>query len=118
MPDQSARPNAGSDIKVFLCNARGMYLAQDANGLFFSNDRSVAIVLNYKSDRVEEQLDALRATHGIVLRADPVPVGEIYETCDRCKELFMPWMTYFDGQHFLCNDCRKLTAKKAKADAR
>jgi hypothetical protein len=115
MPDESAKPNEGSDIKVFLCNGRGMYLAQDANGLFFSNDRSVAVVLNYKSDRVEEQLEALRATHGIVLRADPVPVGEIYETCDRCKELFMPWMTYFDGERFLCADCRRLAAKRPHA---
>ena len=114
MPAESAKPNAGSDIKVFLCNGRGMYLAQDANGLFFSNDRSAAVVLNYKSDRVAEQLEALRASHGIVLTADPVPVGEIYETCDRCKELFMPWMTFFDGHRFLCADCRKLASRKPR----
>ena len=87
-----------------------MYLAQDANGLFFSNDRAAAIMLNYQSDHVAEQLEALRQTHGIVLIADPVPVGEIYETCDRCKELFMPWMTFFDGKRFLCSDCRKLAS--------
>src|SRR2546421_13077868 len=32
MPGQSAKPNETSDIKVFLRNGRGMYLAQDANG--------------------------------------------------------------------------------------
>ncbi len=88
-----------------------MYLAQDGNGLFFSNDRAAAIMLNYQSDHVAEQLEALRQTHGIVLIADPVPVGEIYETCDRCKELFMPWMTFFDGKRFLCSDCRKLSSR-------
>ena len=111
MPGHSDKPSEAADFKVFLCNARGMYLAQDDNGLFFSNDRSAAIVLNYKSDNVAAQLDSLRATHGVQLMADPVPVGEIYETCDRCKELFMPWMTFFDGKRFLCGDCRKLAAK-------
>jgi hypothetical protein len=112
MPGHSDKPsNAAVDFKVFLCNPRGMYLAQDDNGLFFSNDRSAAIILNYKADNVADQLESLRQTHGIQLTADPVPVGEIYETCDRCKELFMPWMTFFDGKHFLCNDCRKLAAR-------
>ena len=45
-------------------------------------------------------------THGIALTAEPVPPEEIYETCDRCKDLFMPFMTFFDGKRFLCPDCR------------
>ena len=46
-------------------------------------------------------------TYDIVLAADPVPPEEIYETCDQCKDLFMPFMTFFDGKQFLCADCRK-----------
>ncbi len=91
-----------------------MYLAQDVNGLFFSNDRSAAIVLNYRSDHVEEQLETLRRTHGVHLVVDPVPVGEVYETCDRCCDHFMPWMIYFDGKTYLCTDCRKFTVSKRR----
>src|SRR5437588_6736711 len=56
-----------------------LFRSQDANGLFFSNDRSAAIILNYLSDRVAEQLESLRAAHAIVLTADPVPVGRSEE---------------------------------------
>jgi len=114
MPGHSDKPGEAADIKVFLCNARGMFLAQDVNGLFFSNDRGAAIILNYRSDNVAQQLESLRQTHGVHLVADPVPVGEIYEICDRCKELFMPWMTFFDGKSFLCGDCRKLASRVAR----
>jgi len=113
MPAHSEKTNLPPDIKVFIRNSQGKYLAQDANGLFFTEDRSVAIVLNYQADRVVEQLEAIHESQGITLAADPVPPGEIYETCDRCKELFMPFMTFFDGKRFLCLDCRKL-ARPAK----
>ena len=57
MPRRSDKPNEPPDIKVFIRNARGKYLAQDANGLFFTEDRSAALVFNYRSDSVPEQLE-------------------------------------------------------------
>ena len=108
MPAYSHKQDQSPDIKVFIRNPQGKYLAQDANGLFFTNDRSAAIVLNYRADSVPEQLETIQQTQGVVLAADPVPPEEIYETCDRCKELFMPFMTFFDGKRFLCSDCRRL----------
>ena len=107
MPRKSDKPNERPDIKVFVRNARGKYLAQDANGLFLTEGRSAAMVFNYRSDRVPEQLEMIQKTHGIALAADPVPPEEIYETCDRCHELFAPFMLYFDGRQFLCGDCRR-----------
>ncbi len=97
MPRSSDKPNEPPDIKVFIRNARGKYLAQDANGLFFTEDRSAALVFNYRADSVPEQLSKIGKTHGIALTADPVPPEEIYETCDRCKDLFMPFMTFLTG---------------------
>jgi len=102
-----------SDIRVVIRNVQGKYLAQDANGLFFTDDRSAAIVLNYELDQVAEQLKTLGQKHGLVLVADPVPIEEIYETCDQCKELFMPFMTFFDGKRFLCADCRKRASPRS-----
>jgi hypothetical protein len=107
MPAPSNRFSSLPDIKVFIRNAQGKYLAQDANGLFFTDDRSVAIVLNYEADGVPKQLAAIQKAQGVSLAADPVPLEEIYETCDRCKELFIPFMTFFDGKRFLCADCRR-----------
>jgi hypothetical protein len=111
MPAQSNRFNGLPDIKVFIRNAQGKYLAQDANGLFFTEDRHAAVVLNYEADEVPRQLEVIQKSQGIRLTADPVPLEEIYETCDRCKELFIPFMTFFDGKRFLCEDCRKAATK-------
>jgi hypothetical protein len=112
MPGRNNKQSEMPDIKVFIRNAVGKYLAQDANGLFFTDDRSVAIVLNYEGDQVPKQLETIRQTQGVSLAADPVPLDEIYETCDRCKELFVPFMTFFDGRRFLCPDCLKLASPK------
>ena len=107
MPRSSDKLNQLPDIKVFIRDGRGKYLAQDANGLFISEDRSAAIVFDYRGDSVVEQLKTLEETQGVALTAEPVPPQEIYETCDRCKDLFMPFMTFFDGKMFLCLDCRR-----------
>ena len=107
MPPKSHKPSEPPDIKVFIRNTRGQYLAQDANGLYFTETRSAALILNYRADGVPDQLEMIEKTHGIELAADPVPPQEIYETCDRCKDLFMPFMTFFDGKTFLCFDCRR-----------
>ena len=113
MRRKSDKASEPPDIKVFIRNARGKYLAQNANGLFLTEDRSVAMIFSYRSDRVPEQLEMIQQTHGIALAAEPVPAEEIYETCDRCKDLFMPFMTYFDGKQFLCADCRRRTSTHA-----
>jgi hypothetical protein len=102
------------DMKVFIHNTAGQYLAGGAKELFFTNDRSLALVLDYRADRVPEQLDLIRRTHGITLVVDPVPLSDIYETCDRCKDLFPPFMVFFDGKRFLCSDCRRLAAHGPK----
>jgi hypothetical protein len=107
MPRANESLNELPDIRVVLRTAQGQYVASDANGVFFTNDRHAAIVLSYRADRVLEQMEAIQKHHGLLLAADPVPLEEIYETCDRCKELFMPFMTFFDGKGFLCADCRE-----------
>jgi hypothetical protein len=109
----SDKPNEPPEIKVFIRTVRGKYLAEDANGLLFTENRSAALILNYRADRVVEQLEMIGRTHGIALAADPVPPEEIYETCDRCKELFMPFMTFFDGKQFLCADCRSRASRRS-----
>lgn len=107
MPHATDKSGPPMDIKVFIRNPRGDYLAEDDSGLFFSSDRTGALILNYRADQVEAQLENIQKTQGITLVPDPVPPEEIYETCDRCKELFLPFMTFFDGKTFLCPDCRK-----------
>ena len=113
MPRKSDKLSESPDIKVFIRNTRGQYLAQDANGLFFTETRSAALILNYRADRVPEQLEMIGKTYGITLSADPVPPEEIYETCDRCKDLFMPYMTFFDGKQFLCIECRRRASTRS-----
>jgi hypothetical protein len=113
MPRKSDKASERPDIKVFIRDAHGKYLAQDAHGLFFTDDRSVAVVFHYRADGVPEQLERIQKTHGVALAADPVPPQEIYETCDRCKDLFMPFMTFFDGKQFLCPECRRRASTRS-----
>ena len=113
MSRKSDKPNEPPDIKVFIRNTRGKYLAQDDNGLFFTEDRSAALVFDYRGDSVPEQLERIQEIHGMALAADPVPPEEIYETCDRCQDLFMPYMTFFDGRQFLCTECRRRASTRS-----
>jgi hypothetical protein len=105
------------DVKVVVRKADGGYLARDDNGLYFTNDRSTALVFDYLADQVPEQLEVIRNEKGLQLAAEPVPLQEIYETCDRCRELFMPAMVFFDGGRYLCPDCLRLFKRpQAPAD--
>jgi len=106
------------DIKVFIRNVRGQYLAGVADQAYFTDNRSEALVVNYRSDRVPEQIAVIRKTQGIFLMADPVPLEEIYEKCDRCGELASPLMTLFDGVQFICADCRKPKKRAARLPRR
>ena len=104
------------DVRVHILNPQGKYLAGDGDDLYFTDQRSEAIVLSYEADRVAEQLESLRRTQGIILQSVPVPLEEIYETCDRCKELYMPFMTYFDGKEFLCVEChRRISPRRPRS---
>lgn len=109
------KPGETLDVRVVIRNAQGSYLAQDEHGLFFTNNRSAAMVFYYRADCVAEQLAELHKTQGIALVAEPVPPEEIYERCDGCQDFFPPWMTYFDGTGFLCPDCR---SRKSRRQAR
>jgi hypothetical protein len=110
MPRQNDIPNDLPDIRVVLRNAQGKYVAWDANGVYLTLDRHEALVLSYRADRVAEQIEEIWKSQGISLAAEPVPLEEIYETCDQCHDQFMPFMTFFDGKRFLCNDCRRKQA--------
>ena len=107
MAQHKNKPVDIPDIKVFIRNVRGQYLAGAGDRAYFTDNRSEAIIVSYRSDRVPEQIEMIRKTQGIFLVADPVPLEEIYEKCDNCGELFSPMMTFFNGTHFTCTDCRK-----------
>ena len=107
MPEHKKKTADIPDIKVFIRNVRGQYLAGAGDRGYFTDERSEAIIVNYRTDRVPEQIEMIRKTQGIFLVADPVPLEEIYEKCDNCGELFSPLMTFFNGNRFICQDCQK-----------
>jgi hypothetical protein len=100
------------DIKVVLRNAEGRFVAGSALNWGFVEDRTRALVFNYFSEQIEEQLALLRKTQGLVLQAEPVPAKEVYETCDCCRRLVTPFKVFFNGKKFLCHDCRAKAAAK------
>ncbi|HWQ92696.1 MAG TPA: hypothetical protein VN673_13560 [Clostridia bacterium] len=113
-PAKSQPSGDPPEIKVVIRNAEGKYLAGSVSEWFFTDHRESALVFDFHHDRVQEQLEMLRHTHGVELVADPVPLEEIYETCDCCHELFIPYMVFFDGNRFFCPDCRKLISPRRR----
>ena len=94
-------------VKVFIVNDDGQYLAGTATEWEFTDDRSKAAVFDYLGDRVAERIELVRKVHGrvwIAVRLDP---REVYEFCDRCGRRMRASRTFFDGQQFLCADCRE-----------
>ncbi len=102
----STKLDSAPDFKVLVQNRAGEFLAGGPDKWFFTRDRLHAIVFHYEADHVAEQLETLRVKYGIALEAVPVPLEEVYEACDLCRELFVPFMIFFDGKRFLCADCR------------
>jgi len=113
MPLPVNEPKGLPDVRVHIRNREGKYLAGREDGLYFTEDRATALVLSYEADQVAAQLENIQRTQGVRLEPVPVPLEEIYETCDRCQELFMPVMTFFDGKRFLCAECGRRLARRA-----
>ena len=99
------------DIKVVLQTPEGKYLSGSAIHWRFTEERASAIVFDLFAQRVNEQIAFFREQLGFSLQPVPLPVEEVYETCDACQCLLMPRQIFFDGRRFLCADC------KAEADA-
>ena len=75
MPETFDKMSELPELKVMVRNSQGKYLAQDPNGLFFTDDRASAVVLRYQADHVSEQLESIRRVYGVALVADPYRVS-------------------------------------------
>ena len=94
-------------VKVLIVNDDGQYLAGTATHWEFTDDRSQARVFDYLEDRVAETIELIRKAHGRVWIAVKLDPREVYEFCDRCGRRMRAFRTFFDGQQFLCEDCRR-----------
>jgi hypothetical protein len=93
-------------VKVLIVNDDGQYLSGTAFQWEFTDDRSKARVFDYEADRVAERIELVRNAQGKVWIAVRVDPREVYEYCDRCGRRTRAFRTFFDGQQFLCGDCR------------
>jgi hypothetical protein len=93
-------------VKVFIVNDDGQYLAGTATDWEFTDDRGGATVFDYWGDRVAERIELVRKVHGRVWIAVKLDPREVYEFCDRCGCRLRAIKTFFDGQQFLCGECR------------
>jgi hypothetical protein len=93
-------------VKVLIVNDDGLYLAGTATDWEYTDDRSKAAVFDYLGDRVAERIELIRKVHGRVWIAVKLDPREVYEFCDRCGCRIRAIRTFFDGQQFLCGECR------------
>ena len=94
-------------VKVLIVNDDGHYLAGTASEMEFTDDRSKAKVFDFHADRVQERIELVRKAHGQVWIALKIDPREVYEYCDRCGCRMLAFNTFFDGQRFLCAECRE-----------
>ena len=94
-------------VKVLIVNDDGQYLAGTAFEWEFTDDRGKARVFDYDADRVAERIELVRKAEGRVWIAVRVDPREVYEFCDRCGRRMRAFRAFFDGQRFLCGDCRE-----------
>jgi hypothetical protein len=92
-------------IKVLIRNLDCEYIVGKNGRWGLTRDRSKATAFDYLRDQVEEQLQVLRKTSGLVLVAEARDPREAYETCDRCSRRLLPLNAHFDGKLFLCPCC-------------
>jgi formylmethanofuran dehydrogenase subunit E len=93
---------------VRIRNAEGKYLGGEAKSMSFFDDINKAIVFDCRRDHIEQQLEYMFLTQGIVLEVVPVNPKEIHETCDRCGRLVLSFQAFFDGKQYLCEACRNV----------
>ena len=93
-------------IHVVLRDGCGRYLAGQRNMWVFTEDFSQARVFDFIRDRIAEQIEALHREHGLALSIIAVDPLERYEICDLCGHRTMPYSIFFDGQKYLCPECR------------
>ena len=93
-------------VKVLIVNDDGQYLAGTALEWEFTDDRTRARVFDTVRDRVAEQIDLVRRAHGGVWTAVKLDLREVYEFCDRCGCRMRAFQAFYDGEQFLCGDCK------------
>jgi hypothetical protein len=99
----------GSDAtKVFIKGPDGTYLSASGKQWAFTEHRNKATVFDYVRDRIAEQVEGIRKTHGITLLIVAVDPKEIHERCDGCDQLVAPAKAFFDGKQFFCGNCKDL----------
>jgi hypothetical protein len=96
---------AANALFVRIRNAEGKYLGGRTDKMDFFDDINRAIVFDCRRDHIEQQIEQIRLSHGLVLEAVPVDPKEIHETCDRCGRLALSFQMFFDGEQYLCADC-------------
>lgn len=97
---------------VRIRDPEGRYLGGEAAQMVFCEDVKRAIVFDCRRDHIDEQLEYLRLTKGLFLRAEPVDPKEIHETCDGCGRLALSFHIFFDGERYLCAECRHPDSKR------
>src|SRR6266446_2161497 len=92
--------------KVFIKRPDGSPLCGAGKPWALTEHSTRATVFDYARDRIAEQLEGLRKTHGISLLIVAVDPKEIHERCDSCEQLVTPAKAFFDGKQFFCGDCK------------
>ena len=101
-------------IRVVLRSPDGTYLAGGPEAWRYTSERDEAHVFDYERDHIAEQLGKLEREHGLALSVVPVDPRERYEVCDSCGLRVMAMRAFFDGQNYLCPDCRKKLTSGAR----
>jgi hypothetical protein len=96
---------------VRVRNPEGRYLGGEPGKLEFYDDINRATIFDFRRDRIEQQLEYIRLVQGMELKAEPVDAKEIHESCDQCGNLALAFRMFFDGERYVCEECRDTTPR-------
>ncbi len=105
--------NDNHAIKVVLRRSDGKYLSGQEDAWSFTDELAEARVFDYVGDRIPEQLASLQNQCGLPLVAVATDPRERYELCDACGHRIMSFKALFDGQRYLCPECRRRQGENA-----
>ena len=98
--------NERSIIKVLIRTADGRYLAREGKSWKLTEDRTEAAAFDYPILNLADQIAGVPNGFGSVFILVPAEALKADEICDRCGRAISPSKAFFDGDQFLCPECR------------
>jgi len=93
-------------MKVLLHTLEGRDLVRKGEAWSLTNDGFKAELFDYPNPELANELRELLRAHGSTFDTGLLDALQTYEICDRCGQMLRPMKAFFDGEQFVCPQCK------------